>query len=194
MAITSRHALAHKLKVFATVQDGKISGYTYFAGGGKPKNATIIIKNRNDKILGKVKTDPEGRFSYTPQYQTDHLITMESKDGHTAKWLIKKEDLAELKQFFSKRQDDSNLSREDLRPNSISKIRDPFQETDNYSSLARKVDLLREELGIFQERIFLRDILGGIGYLLGLTGILCYWLGLKKRRESTSRLEAVIKK
>lgn len=40
------------------------------------------------------------------------------------------------------------------------------------AAVARHVDRLREELAVAEARRGLQDIVGGVGYLLGLTGLI----------------------
>ena len=51
-------------------------------------------------------------------------------------------------------------------------------------AVARQVRPLREELLAAQGRAGLRDILGGIGYILGLVGLLIWW---QSRRDRAPR-------
>ena len=180
----AKPSFAHKLKLFASAQGGVITGYAYFSGGGKPKNNLVMIKGRDDKSLGEVMTDDEGRFSFQTTQQIDHWVMIESKDGHTAKWLIKKEELtaskgrvADLSESLNEGTNPKNstLQNDSSNPTPLSNI--------DCHPLERKIDALREEVTLFQERIFFRDILGGVGYLLGLAGILFYWLGRNRHRK-----------
>ena len=41
-------------------------------------------------------------------------------------------------------------------------------------TVARHVGPLREQLDAFQDAIRFRDILGGLGWIIGVTGIACY--------------------
>jgi nickel transport protein len=50
-------------------------------------------------------------------------------------------------------------------------------------AVARQVRPLREELMAAQDQARLHDILGGIGYILGLTGIALWW---RARRSPTA--------
>jgi nickel transport protein len=42
-------------------------------------------------------------------------------------------------------------------------------------AVARQVRPLREQLIAHQDRIRLQDLLGGIGYILGLAGLVLWW-------------------
>ncbi|MBK5965704.1 hypothetical protein CCR95_16830, partial [Thiocystis minor] len=49
-------------------------------------------------------------------------------------------------------------------------------------AVARQVRPLREQLIAAQDEVRLRDILGGLGYILGLTGLALWW---RSRRLDT---------
>jgi nickel transport protein len=48
-------------------------------------------------------------------------------------------------------------------------------------AVARQIRPLREELAGAQGQASLRDVLGGVGYILGLAGLLAWW---RSRRAS----------
>jgi nickel transport protein len=51
----------------------------------------------------------------------------------------------------------------------------PDLETAIARTVARQIQPLREELIAAEDRVRLRDILGGVGYILGLTGLALWW-------------------
>jgi nickel transport protein len=44
-------------------------------------------------------------------------------------------------------------------------------------AVARHIGPLREQLDAFEDAIRFRDILGGLGWIVGVTGIACYLIG-----------------
>lgn len=51
-------------------------------------------------------------------------------------------------------------------------------------AVARAVRPLREQLALERERARLRDVLGGIGYILGLAGLWAWWRARDRDRPS----------
>jgi nickel transport protein len=47
-----------------------------------------------------------------------------------------------------------------------------------------EIDHLAEQLSAHDERIRITDIIGGIGYIVGITGAVYYYLGARRRRQS----------
>ncbi len=54
---------------------------------------------------------------------------------------------------------------------------------DDRAALGEQIVLLRDQLDQYQQRLSLRDLLGGIGYILGITGVACYFLAAKRSRH-----------
>lgn len=57
-----------------------------------------------------------------------------------------------------------------------------------FEVLSRQIAQLQRQVREHDERVRLRDILGAIGYILGLTGLAFYFLGVRrKERDSGPR-------
>lgn len=54
------------------------------------------------------------------------------------------------------------------------------------TAVSQKIRPLQREIADLKEEIRFHDILGGIGYIVGVTGIVFYFLGVR-RRESNER-------
>lgn len=78
-------AQAHKLKVFATVEGGEVTGYAFFIGGGRAAGAVWTAKNPAGTALASGTTDGEGRFAFSvPQPPVDATVTVDTREGHVA--------------------------------------------------------------------------------------------------------------
>ncbi len=77
-------ALAHRLKVFATLRDGAISGYGFFVGGGRPADVPFRIEDGAGQVLFAGRADPEGGFLWPAPGSGDYTITVDTEDGHAA--------------------------------------------------------------------------------------------------------------
>jgi nickel transport protein len=60
---------------------------------------------------------------------------------------------------------------------------DPVLEQAIERVLARQIHPLREALVAAEDRVRVQDILGGLGYILGLTGLGLWWSCRAGRRE-----------
>lgn len=180
-------AEAHKLKLFASGNGKVITGKAYFPGGGIVPNAKILITAANGKELGVTTTDQEGEFSFEAMQYCDHLLVLESADGHRAEWLVKKEELAESLPTLSSGlavPGDTELEEELNQEITSAAPAIPAESLlAEVRTLSTQVEKMREELAIFQEEIRFRDILGGVGFLFGISGMAFYFLAKKHNQK-----------
>lgn len=81
-------AEAHRLKLFATVEDGVVHGYGFFIGGGRPGEAQLRIRNAAGVDLFRGPTGPDGSFTFKPAVASDLILTIDAGDGHVAETRI----------------------------------------------------------------------------------------------------------
>lgn len=183
-------AFAHKLKVFAFVAGDRIEGSTYFAGGGKARGAHIRIQDAQNNLLAELQPDSDGGFSYRVQAPVEHVVIASSADGHRAEWRI---GAAELMAGFPAGQDVMPSASDAGQPaldaastqrhhaSTAGRDAESRETLDRHTiaaieqAVARQLHPLREQLLAAQDRARLQDILGGIGYILGLTGLALWW-------------------
>lgn len=77
-------ALAHKLKLFVTVEGAEISGYAFFIGGGRPRGAAWRVEDAAGKPLQEGITDDEGAFRWLTPVPADYIVVVDAGDGHGA--------------------------------------------------------------------------------------------------------------
>jgi nickel transport protein len=197
LALISAPALAHKLQVFAFAEGDRIDGTAYFAGGAKSTGARILIQTANGETVATLTPAADGSFSYRARARADHLVIAESGDGHRAEWRVKADELAG---GFPLATSESGLIQTVDMPPSGEAVAVPDTlgapapasgATTNVDpaliaaidrAVARQIRPLREQLIAAQDEIRLRDILGGLGYLFGLTGLALWW---HRRRPNT---------
>jgi nickel transport protein len=173
-------AFAHKIKVFASVEGGRIQGYVYFPGGSRAANLTVVALNPNGQRLAEAVTDANGDFSFEVRERCDHQLVVETADGHRATFLVEAKDLAPGQAEIPAAEAPPGPS---VAPPAagaeMPKAADLEQRI--AEAVARQVRPLQEQIERSEERRRLQDILGGIGYILGLTGISFYFLAAKRR-------------
>ncbi|MDB5545323.1 MAG: hypothetical protein JWO64_2472 [Hyphomicrobiales bacterium] len=160
-------ASAHRLKLFATLESGVISGYAFFVGSGRAHGAAISVKDAAGKELATLTTDDTGAYSYkTPAPQTYHL-TANTGDGHSADAVI------EAARFggASTTAPDSDEA-EDVDASAPAPALSQAQiERAVDAAVARQVKPLIEAYEMAEGRTRLNDIMGGIGMIIGLAGL-----------------------
>ncbi|MFQ6098552.1 MAG: hypothetical protein ACE5O2_12570 [Armatimonadota bacterium] len=190
LAICAGPAYAHKVKVFAAAEGRKISGYAYVPGGSRLRNVTIQVRGPRGEDLGKVKTDDKGEFSFEARLKTDHILVLETADGHSARFTVGSDELPDdlpspagtvaAPSGTATKSAAAPVQRRERAP-------PPTGIERQVADLGRQIRLLREEVDAYESRIRLHDILGGMGYILGIGGVAFFFLGARKReRQETS--------
>ncbi|MEE4379798.1 MAG: carboxypeptidase-like regulatory domain-containing protein [Candidatus Competibacteraceae bacterium] len=171
---------AHQLRLFATTEGTIIRGTVYFAGGKKVANVPVTAFNAEGLPLGETITDQQGEFTFTAQQRVNHHFIADTSDGHQAGFIVSAQVLpASLGAL------DSTTARSDPETTIITTDRiqhDPAElQAVVEKAIARQIGPLRQQLEAYEAKTRWHDVLGGIGYILGLTGIACYLLA---RRQS----------
>lgn len=180
-------ALAHGMTLFATVENNEIVGYAYSTDGEPIKNISVSVASPGGKKLGEAKTDDEGKFIFEPEYICDHVFVIDTGDGHLAKWLVEKEGLpTKLKPLEKETVVDAELL--DGQRSGFEKIYLPSDEEREEISLElrdlrARFDVYRRRYEMEKDKNRRRDIIAGVGYIAGITGIAFFFLGLLQKRR-----------
>jgi nickel transport protein len=173
---------AHKLKVFAYAEGDKIQGRAYFVGGAAASGAVIRIIDTAGVELARLAPDGEGRFSHQVAHRERYRVEADSLDGHQASWTLQADEFPlSLPSLSRKVEGHSELVGE-----AVAETPDAPQaslESEVEQAVARQIRPLREALREHEERVRLRDIIGGIGYIVGLAGFALWWSRRRHRGE-----------
>jgi nickel transport protein len=184
LAALAGTAHAHKLKIFAMGEGKAISGYVYFPGGGRAQGLTVKALGPDGATLGEATTNAKGEFTIPVKFRCDYELVTQTADGHRATFPVKAADLADdLPPLGSAAP--TPTTRQEAAPKAPSTSVAPSDA--KLTALVEKavrdaVRPLREQIEQYEEKRRLHDILGGIGYILGLGGLAFYFLGVRRRR------------
>ena len=181
----TKPASAHKTFVFATVQGNTVEGEVYFHGGDPARNVTVTIVSPGGGVLGKTSTDQEGKFTFEPRLRCDHKLIVDAGLGHQAEYTVEAD---ELPRDLPADSPGDSVSEADpafffylfvqhVDLHAPMKTHDEENLTAEIRALAQQVAALRKDLDKSKARLRLQDILGGIGYILGIMGLVSYFLG-----------------
>lgn len=200
LALSGTPCHAHKIKMFASAEGNVITGYVYYTTGGKPKNATILVQDRDKNSLGEARTQEEGKFTFTAEFKQDYIFVLELADGHRTSFRITADELPDSLPVANVGQIDNLSDEQDIVKNSVqtSLIGNPVEgskSSQEYSlekieriidnAVVKQIRPLREQLEKYEEKIRLHDILGGIGYIIGFMGLWLFLGERQKRNESS---------
>jgi nickel transport protein len=172
-------ALAHRIHLFAS-GGTVIEGSAYFSGGGALASATVRVTAPNGVRLGEVRTDAAGRFTFRPAHRCDHVFVVEMGDGHRAECTVPAAELpSDLPSL------PGAPPPPPAEPSGQPEPADPSAR-ELERAVARAVRPLREQIDRLEHRLRFRDVLGGLGYIAGLTGLAFYVLAVRRNARGDS--------
>lgn len=170
---------AHRLSLFASATGPEISGQAYFKGGTPARDVAIHITGPDGQALGETTTDAEGRFGFTASRRVDHLFTAEIADGHQAVFTVT---AAELPESLPGPVGTAHPKMMDGKAPPPAPEPVPATEISRQveDAVARQLRPLREQINALEDQTRLRDVIGGVGYIVGLAGLVA-WLGARRK-------------
>lgn len=175
-------SLAHRVNVFAWVEGDTVFTESYFPGGQKVSGSRIEVFDPQGNRLLRGKTNEQGMFSFKIPKKTDLKIVLHASMGHRAEYVLPKEELSASAYPTSidrQHQEQANIQ-EESGTTSIDK-----QELE---AIVGKI--LDEKLRPIKRKLAesgsseptWRDIVGGIGYIVGLMGLALYFSNRRKSK------------
>jgi len=154
-------ALAHDLRLVVSVEGTEITGLLTYQGGEPASGTVVQFLDPRYKIVAEVTADGEGRFRHSVSVRCDYLLRARTIDLHHAEAIVKEVQLPN-----------------DLPP-MANPVADPppaakGTEEQFKRDIQMELKLMREQLDRVESSIGLRDIVGGIGFIVGILGILLF--------------------
>ncbi len=186
-AIAATSAWAHKVTVFAWVEDSTVHTQSKFSGGRSAKNAQIAVYNAAGEKLLEGRTDAQGRFAFTPPKPETLRIVLMAGSGHRGEWNVAAEEFNTPRNAAAPRSTPAGAE----RPESDHEHAHPAVETVTLSAdelqmmieaaMDQKLAPVLRRLEGPEQGPALKDVFGGIGYIVGIVGLVAY---LRSRRKS----------
>jgi nickel transport protein len=175
------------MHVLADVEGNTIRGEAYFSGRGKAKGVTIEVLAPGGRELGRTRTDDDGTFSFHAKYRCDHTIVAVTGDGHRATCTLKADELPSdlLPLVGSTGPQGGTAAAAPAAQHAPAPSSAPS--ADQTARLVervvrRQLRPIRRRIEEAEERVRLHDILGGIGYIVGATGLVLYFRSRSRRK------------
>ncbi|MBX9757394.1 MAG: hypothetical protein K2Y29_01370 [Beijerinckiaceae bacterium] len=170
--IAASPAHAHRLRVFATVEQGGISGYAYFVGGARAKGASVVFRDQGDRELHRASADAQGAFVWKPEAQQTIKVVVDAGEGHVATLVM------DRARFLGGR---AAVDEQEREENSMltSTQRDMIEASVD-AAVARHARPLMEAFEAMEARLRFNDIVGGIGMIMGIAGAAMWALSRRK--------------
>jgi nickel transport protein len=173
---------AHKVSVFAYVENGRVYTESYFPDGKPAVDGKIDVYNSDGILLVEGRTDSDGLFDFKVKTPEDLKIVLNASMGHRAEYVLKSEELT----GSSGAGQDKNLPKnEELQKPAVTSSSESGVQTSTGNltgmeiqrlvgeELSNQLEPIRRSIMDLQkrEKASVRDIFSGIGYILGLMGI-----------------------
>ena len=179
-------ALAHKVTIFAWVEGNRVFTESKFSGGKRVHQGDVIVYDSDGNQLLKGKTDDKGEFSFGVPKKTSLKIVLMAGMGHRGEWTIPVSDLEDVAGSQTK-----ITSSRKTAPKKTEKQAEGSHLSSNEMRLTVEEALdkrLRPVMKLLVESLeqhdpTFSDILGGIGYILGLLGVAAYFNYRRKSAE-----------
>jgi len=172
---------AHKVNIFAYVEGDKVYSESYFNDGKKCVDSKIeVFDNQGDKLLEGL-TDEEGMFSFEipPEdvIDGDLKIVLIASMGHRAEYTISADELGDtVGSIKEKLEEPVSVVSPEVSSFDLKEIQSLIED-----ALDKKLKPIMKEIKKSQEdKISPTEIIGGIGYIIGIFGIIAYFLSRKR--------------
>ncbi|MEF2074809.1 cobalamin biosynthesis protein CbiM [Consotaella aegiceratis] len=198
--VFAQPAFAHRLKLFATVEDMTVSGYAFFIGGGRPYDAKLTITAPDGETVFEGRTDDSGAYSWVAPKVADYVLAVDTGDGHVADATIAAD------RFFDGSEPDATRTVQQsdpppdrtarpaatpAEPQAASGIDEAeiarLTESAVDRAVARQIRPLLEAYDQADGRLRFNDIMGGIGMIVGLAGLGAWALSRRSSHRDQSR-------
>jgi nickel transport protein len=166
-------ALAHKVIAGVFASGDAIEGELGFSNGDMASDTEVVVTGPDGTELGRVVTDADGFFIYTPTSAVTHTFFADLGAGHIAEITMPAAEVAEI------------MGVEAIETPAATTTGDAASFNAEQQQVIAKVVRdemrpLRREIAAYREQNDLQTILGGIGYIVGLFGLGFYLAARRK--------------
>ena len=164
-------AFAHGLYVVPQQSDGRVTGVVRYTDDTAAAEVPVEVLSAPDRaLLGRGLTDAQGRFAISVTPTDAVIVVAEGEEGHRA------EAPAPLLPATPPPAgaDAAGAEPGDGNPGAPAATLAPTAE-------AAALQALREDFARLEHRLRLQDLLGAIGYLVGLIGAWAWWTSRRRR-------------
>jgi len=178
--ISAVPADAHKLNVFAYSEADMIKGETYFNDGAPVMNSPVTLLDQDGKVLAETRSGENGSFSFDlPKNVSLVTVRVEGGMGHMGSMSLEITPSPDVNEQVP----DITVKEKEIETETLSLSRSDLEKIIN-QAVSRQTDPVLHELTTLRKELSkpgITEILGGIGYIAGLTG---FALWARSRRNN----------
>jgi nickel transport protein len=171
-------ALAHKVYIYAWFDGDVVHTESYF-GSKKVKEGRIQVFDISGKKLLEGRTDEKGEFAFKAPQEADLRIVVDAGMGHRNECILKREEVETMpgvdpEPVRTSVHKSETLPRKELDTQQIRAVVEQIIDS-RLKPIQRELARIRKDEGPS-----FTEVAGGIGYILGLMGLIMYF---KSRRK-----------
>ena len=178
-------ALAHKVTVFAWVDGKTVYTESKFSGGKRVKEGEIRVYDENKALLLKGVTNDQGEFSFPLPKTPPLVVELNAGMGHLARWTLTPEDVEggeaqSGEDDAGKKGDVSTVSdvpdpHPDLQAEKNKELSAMIEQSVEQAVDKKLKPMMKLLVDMHEQKTSFSDVFGGIGYILGLVGLVAYF-------------------
>ncbi len=183
-------AHAHKVTVFAWAEGDRVFTQSKFSGGKMVKAGKVEVFDSGGNLLLEGRTDDNGAFAFKAPAIADLKIVLTAGMGHQNSWLLSAADLGqdELTPRVTHASPSDPTVSETPRASVPAGAGPDLTTREIEAIVARQLEekitpLMRMVAASQEKGPTMGDIVGGIGYIIGLVGLGAYVRCRKERRR-----------
>ncbi len=196
-------AWAHKVNMFAFAEGAEIYVEGYFSDGKRARNSAVKVYDSQDRLLVEGRTDDEGQFTFPIPVEDDLRISLDAGMGHRTEYRLSRAELsggledgtvAQVAAAALAGGPSGARAEQQGAPaaDSVSETACPasggaVDEAAIRRAVGEAIRPLMRSISELQERRGFSDIVGGIGFIVGIVGLFFYFKAkrlLEEQRRS----------
>jgi nickel transport protein len=171
---------AHRVNIFAWVEGDTVLVECKYPDGREVYEGVIRVLDSAGKELLNGKTNTKGEFSFKVPKQDDLTIVLEAGMGHRADWPLSKQDLAPAGESAvssapAPKAEAPPPAAKESAPGAASPLPAGIDQAIEKALDKKLAPVLRMLAEMHEQKVRLTDVLGGIGYIIGLVGVAAYF-------------------
>ena len=188
--VAASAAHAHKVQLFAIASGKQVVCRGFFSRGSPARDCRVTVSLPDGRKLLEGKTDERGRFVFDASVRADLTISLHAGEGHQREFVLKADKLpADLPTPGGAAPPSPGAKAAAPRPAPPPRSA-PMDEQQIRGVVRAAVQEgllpLREEIALSRHRgPNLTEIIGGIGYIIGLMGVVLYFRSRARGRGSS---------
>jgi len=193
LSIVSTPAVAHRLNIFVYPEGDRINLESYFSGGAPCQDSQVKVLNKEGEVVADGKTDTEGKWSFNPGSSTGLKVVVEAGEGHRAEYRLTADDYPEgLAENLAEEATASAPVAAETGTETFPAQTAPGGAALSATEVEHIVDkVLERKLAPIRRSMAkaaihepgFTEILGGIGYIIGLFGLGAYFMARSKSKN-----------